>query len=185
MNVVDLSAAAVGAFYVGAGFYTGVVRRAIGLAVAYLAFLVATNMGQQGGQMLLSYSTTTSSPDARAYGYIFFFVLIVAVLEGAAFAVRDLLQVSFVLLNRTTGIAVGLLTAGMVVFGLHYMAVGFAHPEGGAGVTISQAKIRDALDRSHIAQPLATSLKNFYLPILDPVLPREAGQYFGSLASQP
>jgi uncharacterized membrane protein required for colicin V production len=184
VNVVDLGAAAVGVFYVGAGFYTGVVRRAIGLAVAYLGFLVATNMGQQGGQMFLSYSTTTSAPDARAYGYLFFFLLIVGVLEAAAFAVRDLLQVSFVLLNRTTGIAVGLLTAGMVVFGLHYMAAGFAHPEGGAGVTVSQTRIREALDKSRLAQPLATSLKNFYLPVLDPVLPREAGQYFGSLGTQ-
>jgi uncharacterized membrane protein required for colicin V production len=183
VNVVDLGAAAVGAFYVGAGFYTGVVRRAMGLAIAYLAFMVATNMGQQGGQVFLFYQGALSSPDARAYGFLAFFLLIVGVLEGAAIAVRDLLEVSFVLLNRSTGIAVGLLTAGMVVFGLHYMAVGFAHPEGGAGVTMSQIRIRDALDKSHLAQPVASRLKSFYFPILDPVLPREAGQYFGSLAT--
>ena len=185
MNVVDVAAAAVGALYVAFGFYSGVVRRAIGLGIAYIAFLVATNMGQQGGQMWLQYSTTTSAPDARAYGYLFFFLLIVAVLEGAAFVVRDVLRVTFVLLNRTTGILLGLVTAGMVVFGLHYMAVGYANPEGGSAISTTQARIRDALDQSRLAQPLSNRVKPFYFPVLDPVLPRDAGQYFGSLAPAP
>jgi hypothetical protein len=185
VNLVDVGAAAVGALYVGAGFYTGVVRRAIGLAIAYIALLVATNMGQQGGQMWQQYSTTTSPPDARAYGYLFFFLLIVAVLEGAAFVIRDVLQVTFVLLNRTTGILLGLVTAGMVVFGLHYMAVGYANPEGGSGISTTQARIRDALDQSKLAQPVSNRVKPFYFPLLDPVLPRDPAQFFGSLAPAP
>ena len=182
MNLVDVAAGAVIVFYIFAGFFTGVVRRAIGLAVAYVAFLVGTNMGQQGGQILQQYSSATSTPDARAYGFLFFFLLIVLVLEGSAFAVRDLLKVSFVLLNRSTGIAVGLLTAGMVLFGLYYVAGGYANPVGGAAVTNSQEKARDSLNNSRWGSPVAKVVKDFYFPILDPVLPRDPGEYFGSLA---
>lgn len=183
MNLVDVAGVGIVGAYVAAGFFTGVVRRAIGLGVAYLAFLVATNMGQQGGQMLQQNVPTLSSADARAYGFLFFFLLIVLILEGAAFAIRDLLRVSFVLLNRATGIAVGLLTAGMVIFGLSYVASGYANPIGGAAVTVYQEKLRDYQSGSHWANPLAGRVKEFYFPILDPVLPRDPSVYFGSLAT--
>lgn len=177
MNLVDLLGIGVALLYVVLGLTTGTVRRVLGLVIVYVALLVGTNLGQSGGGIYQQWSPTTPQQDARLVGFLFFFGLIVVALEAAAFALRTQLQLAVVALDRFFGVAVGLVTAGVLVVALFYMGAGYGRAAVNEPSQL-QAGTRDALSQSHLVLPLVKLAAAPVLPLLAGVLPRDSQAYF-------
>lgn len=177
MTLVDLLGAGILVAYAVLGWTTGTVRRVIGLTVLYVAFLVATNMGQSGGDIYRQWTPTTPPTDARLYGWLFFFLLMLIALEAAATAVHAQLQLSVVALNKSIGVLVGLVTGLVVVVGLFYMSAGYARATVNEPSKL-QSRVRDALAQSHFVLPLVKAAAPPILPLLSASLPRDSQAYF-------
>ena len=54
--------------YAALGYFTGVLRRIIGLLSLYVACIAATGMGLQAGG-LIQQATGAETPDARIFGF--------------------------------------------------------------------------------------------------------------------
>ena len=64
------------------GYFTGVIRRLIGLIALYVAFVAATNMGLQAGA-LLQQTSAVATPDSRIDGFFGIVFLVMIIIEGA------------------------------------------------------------------------------------------------------
>ena len=177
MTVLDVIAIVFVLVYMFVGWYTGTIRRVLGLIGVYLAMLVATNMGQQGAGIYLQYSPTTPVPDARLFGWLFFFFLLTIVFEGAATAVHAQIQLAVVALNNGIGLVIGIITALVVVTGLFYMTAGYAKAATNTPSGL-QITIRDELANSHLVLPLMKATASPILPLLSAALPRDSQAYF-------
>ncbi|HEX6548557.1 MAG TPA: CvpA family protein [Candidatus Dormibacteraeota bacterium] len=178
MTLLDLVGVVLILVYAIAGWFTGAVRRVLGVIVFYVAVVVATNMGQQGGDILLQYQPTTPPPDARLYAYGFFLLLILVVLEGMAIVLGNRLQVAVVAFNRPIGLAVGAVTGIALTVVVTYMVTGFAQPRGGKPDPL-QLSLRDMVTYSAVAYPLSASpLGRGIVVLMVGALPRDpAGWY--------
>lgn len=177
MNLIDLAAVVIALLYVGLGWYTGTIRRVIGVIAVYVAMWVATNMGQQGGGIYLQYSPTTPVPDARLIGWLFFFILITIVLEGAATAIHQQLQLAVVALDHAMAVVLSLITALVVVVGLFYMIGGYSKAATNTPSAM-QINSRAALANSHWVFPLVKATGATILPLLSGALPRDSQAFF-------
>ena len=184
MTLLDLVALLVILAYAVLGWFSGTVRRVIGLIAVFIALLVATNMGQQGAGILRQYSPTISVPDARLYSWLFFLVLLVLVFEAAATAVHTQIQLAVVALNRGVGLLLGLVTAVVLLVACAYMLVGFANASTNEA-TNTQSNLRDQLQHSAVILPLAKSTGGVILPLLTAALPRDSASYFVATESKP
>ena len=128
MTLLDLVAAIFLVAYLLLGWYTGTVRRMLGLIGVLIALWIATNMGQQAAGILEQSQPGMATPDARLYSWAFFFLLILLVLEGAATAVHEQLQIAVVAVNRGIGLLLGLVTFVVVIVAVVYMLAGFGQP---------------------------------------------------------
>lgn len=177
MTIIDLLAILLAVVYMFLGWYTGTIRRVLGLIGVYLAILIATNMGQQGANIYLQYSPTTPIPDARLFGWLFFFVLLTVVFEGAATAVHAQIQLAVVALNNGVGVLVGLITAFVVVVGLFYMTAGYSKAATNTPSGL-QITLRNQLANSHVVLPLVKAVGAPILPLLSASLPRDPQAFF-------
>jgi uncharacterized membrane protein required for colicin V production len=177
VNLVDLAVLVFVLLYLFFGFATGTIRRVLGLIAIYVAMWVATNMGQQGGNIYLQYSPSTAVPDARLIGWLFFFVLITLALEGAALAVDRQIQFAVVALNRFMGALIALVTAGVIVIGVFYMAAGYSKAATNTPSSV-QINLRDQLANSKLVYPLVRAAGASVLPLLSGALPRDPQAYF-------
>jgi uncharacterized membrane protein required for colicin V production len=177
MNLVDIIAIVFAVLYAFLGWYTGTIRRVLGLIAVYIAMWVATNMGQQGAGIYLQYSPNTPIPDARLYGWLFFFVLLTIVLEGAAMAIHRQIQFAVVALDHFMGLVVALVTAFVVILAVFYMTAGYskAATNTPSGVQIN---LRDQLASSKVVLPLVKATGASVLPLLSAALPRDPQAYF-------
>src|SRR5260370_34917496 len=64
------------------GYFTGLIRRIISLIALYISFVAATNMGLQAGG-IIQQTSSTSTPDARIYGFFGIVFLVIIVPHGA------------------------------------------------------------------------------------------------------
>src|SRR5258708_21895192 len=64
------------------GYFTGLIRRLISLIALYISFVAATNMGLQAGG-IIQQTSSTSTPDARIYGFFCIVFVVMIVLDGA------------------------------------------------------------------------------------------------------
>jgi uncharacterized membrane protein required for colicin V production len=177
LTLLDLAAVLIVVGYVALGWFTGTIRRVIGLVAVYLALLVATYMGQQGADVVMQSQTSMPVPDARLVAWTFFLVLMLLVFEGAATAVHTQLQLAVVALNRGVGVVLGLVTSVVLITALIYMLAGFAKPSARQPDQL-QITIRDAVVNSGIAYPLARATAAYVLPFLNAALPRDSQAYF-------
>lgn len=184
MTLLDLVALLVILVYAVLGWVSGTIRRVIGLAGAYIALLVASNMGQQGADILRQYSPTIGVPDARLYSWFFFLVLLLLAFEGAATAVHRQVQLAVVALNRAVGLLLGLVTAVVVLVACAYMLLGFANASTNQA-TGTQVNMRDQLQHSGVLLPLATSTGPVILPLLTATLPRDSASFFVATETKP
>ncbi len=178
MTLFDLFAVAVIVIYVLLGYFTGMIRRVIGLVTVYLACVVATYMGIQGGSIVQQQDATITIPDSRIYAWVGFFLLIIVVVEGLAVFIHNELQLSIIMLNKATGVLVGAVTAVVVVLVTSYILAGYGQPLGSGAPDDLQIKVRDAVANSKIGLPIA-KLAAPALTVFDAALPRDPKTYFG------
>ena len=160
------------------GFFTGVLRRLIGLVALYIAFVAATNMGLQAGG-ILQQSSSYSTPDARIYGFFGIVAAVLIVIDGAAQLAHSQIQIQAIVFNRVSGVIVGLLTALMLSVLVTYELQAAGNPIGGAQLDAVQQGIRDAINGSHVAVPLTRGIGKPIVSIFQPVLPADPQIYFG------
>ena len=179
MNVLDLVPIVLVIVYAALGFFSGIVRRLIGIIGVYIAFLAATNMGLQAGA-LLQQSSTVETPDARIYGFFGILIAVIIVVEGAAQLAHSAIQIEAIVLNRVLGVLVGLVTAILLSVVLTYETQAAANPFGGGSLDQFQLKIRETVKGSQIAVPLVRDIGKPILSIFQPVLPGDPQIYFSS-----
>jgi len=160
------------------------IRRIIGLVTVFLACVVATYMGVQGGSIIQQQDATVSIPDSRIYAWVFFFVLLIVVIEGLAVFVHNELQLSIIMLNNATGVLVGAITGVVIVLVTTYILAGYGQPLGSGAPDDLQIRVRDEVANSKIALPIA-KLASPVLIVFDAALPRDPKTYFGVPAPKP
>lgn len=179
MNLLDVVVIVLFVLYLALGFFSGVVRRLIGIIGVYIAFLAATNMGLQAGGILQQQSSL-ETPDARIYGFFGILIAVIVVVEGAAQLAHSAIQVEAIVLNRVLGVIVGALTALLVSVVVTYELSAAGNPFGGGALDLLQQRIRDTVKGSQIAAPLVKSIGKPVVSIFQPVLPGDPQIYFSS-----
>lgn len=179
MTWIDLLPIALLVAYGVGGFFTGVVRRLIGLIALYVACWAATNMGQQAGGILQQSGTAEATPDARIYGFFGIIVAVVLIVEIGTQLVHQQIQLPAIVLNRTLGAVVGLVTAILLSFIVIYEFGQAANPFGGPQLTSLEQHIRDAIHGSLYAVKLENTVGGPIVGLFSPVLPGDGQIYFG------
>jgi len=164
--------------YTVGGFFTGVIRRLIGLVAMYLGLLAATNMGLQAG-LILEQSSNFAKADGRIYGFFGILVAILVIVEAATQLAHSQIQIPALLFNNAFGAILGLITgvALSVIFVYELGAAG--NPFGGSQLDPLQQHIRDAYNGSHIAVPIVHQIQKPIISLFAPALPLDPQIYFG------
>src|SRR5712691_8180489 len=116
--------------YAALGYFTGVMRRLIGLVALYLACIAATNMGLQAG-FILQQSSTYGTADARIYGFFGILFAVIIVIDGAAQLANSQIQLQAVMFNRLSGVIVGVVTGLLLSILVTYELQAAGNPFGG------------------------------------------------------
>ena len=166
------------------GFFSGVVRRLIGLIALYLAFLAATNMGLQAGG-ILQQSSNFETPDARIFGFFFIVIAVIVIVEGATQLAHAQIQLPAMVLNQTLGVVVGVITGLLLTIIVVYEFGAAANPFGGAQLDGMQQSIRDAYNGSHVIVPVVKKIDAPVIDLWQPALPPDPQIYFSSSPVNP
>jgi len=164
--------------YAVAGYFTGVLRRGIGLIALYVAFLAATGMGLQAGN-LLQQGFSIETPDARIFGFFGIVLVVLVAIEGAAQLANAQIQISAIVWNRLSAVILGVLTAGLLSVLLVYEFEAAGSPSGEGLIASTQAQIRDTVTNSRLAVPIMHAVYKPIVAIFQPVLPGDPHEYFG------
>jgi len=175
---MDVLAILVIAGYGVGGFFTGVVRRLIGFVAMYAAFWAATLMGLQAGG-ILQQTSNFDTPDARIYGFFGLLVAVLIIVEGATQLAHSQIQIPALALNRSLGVAVGLITGFILAVVCVYELGAAANPFGGSQLDPTQLRIRDAYNGSHLIVPIVKKIQKPIIAIFQPALPSDPQIYFG------
>jgi hypothetical protein len=175
---MDVLAILVIAGYGVGGFFTGVVRRLIGFVAMYAAFWAATLMGLQAGG-ILQQTSNFDTPDARIYGFFGLLVAVLIIVEGATQLAHSQIQIPALALNRSLGVAVGLITGFILAVVCVYELGAAANPFGGSQLDPTQLRIRDAYNGSHLIVPIVKKIQKPIISIFQPALPSDPQIYFG------
>lgn len=179
MSALDLLPIVLVIVYAALGFFSGIVRRLIGIVGVYISFLAANNMGLQAGA-LMQQSSSVETPDARIYGFFGILIAVIIVVEGAAQLAHSAIQIEAIVLNRVLGVLVGLVTAVLLSVVITYEMQAAANPFGGGSLDVLQLRIRDTVKGSQIAVPLVRGVGKPIIAIFQPVLPSDPQIYFSS-----
>jgi hypothetical protein len=178
MTWIDVLAILVIVGYGVGGFFSGVVRRLIGFVAMYAAFWAGTLMGLQAGG-ILQQTSNFDIPDARIYGFFGVVVAILIIVEGATQLAHSQIQIPALALNRSLGVAAGLITAVVLTVVCVYELGAAANPIGGSQLTPAEQRIRDAYNGSHVIVPVAKQIQKPFVSIFSPALPADPQIYFG------
>ena len=160
------------------GYYSGLIRRVIGLLTIYGAFLAATNLNTGVAQLILNFQPFTASADSRLFAYFGVMAVVIVAVEGLAAGYHDRLQIAVVLLNRFTGLLIGLVTGVLLAgFGV-YVLNGYANATGGT-LSDNQVKTRSAYTTSAFV-PVVLSLVRPVRPLFSVALPVEPQTFFNT-----
>lgn len=164
--------------YGAGGFFSGLIRRFIGLTALFIAVWAATNMGLQGG-LILQQTSNFDVADSRIYGFFGIIVAILALVEVATQIAHKQIQIQAVVLNRTLGVALGLLTAILLSVVVVYELGAAGNPIGGSELDGLQISIRDAVQHSLYMTNLVNAIGKPIIALFQPILPGDPQVYFG------
>jgi hypothetical protein len=164
--------------YTVGGFFTGVIRRLIGLVALYLGLLAATNMGLQAG-LILQQSSNFDVPDGRIYGFFGILTAILVIVEAATQLAHSQIQIPAMLFNNALGAIGGLITAVLLSVVLVYELGAAGNPFGGSQLDPLQQRIRDAYNGSHVAVPIVHQFQRPIINLFAGALPPDPQIYFG------
>lgn len=177
MNWLDLMPVIVAVAYAVLGFFTGVVRRVIGLVALFVGFLAATGMGLQGAT-LLQQTSALNTPDARIYSFFGILLVVLIAIDGAAQLAHSQIQIEAIVWNRVSGVVVGILTGLVLSVVVVYEAEAAGNPSGSGDLVAVQANLHDTVANSRLAVPLTNAVSKPIIAIFQPVLPGDPHQYF-------
>ena len=178
MTWIDVLAIGVIVLYGAGGLFSGVLRRLIGFVALYVACLAATSMGLQAGG-ILQQSSNYNTADGRIWGFFGIIVAVLVIVEGATQLAHHQIQIPALVLNRTLGVIVGLITAAVLVVIVVYELGAAANPLGGSQLDGMQLKIRDAYNGSQVIVPIVRGIDKPIIALFQPVLPGDPQIYFG------
>lgn len=161
------------------GLFTGLIRRFIGLAALFIAVWAATNMGLQAGAILQQTSSVSEVSDGRIYGFFGMIAAILLLVEVATQIAHRQIQIQAVVLNRTLGVALGLLTAYLLSVVLVYELGAAGNPIGGSQLDTLQQNVRDGVQHSLFMAKLVDAIDKPVIALFQPLLPGDPQIYFG------
>lgn len=160
------------------GFFSGFIRRLIGLVALFVAFWAATNMGLQAGG-ILQQSSNFETPDSRIYGFFGIIVGMLIIVEAATQIAHRQIQIPAIILNRTLGVIFGVVTAFLFSVVVIYELGAAATPIGGGQLDGLEQSIRNSLHDSLFMVKLVNAIDKPIISIFQPVLPGDPQVYFG------
>ena len=177
MNGLDALPIVLVIVYAALGFFTGVLRRFIGLIAIYLAFVGATNMGLQAGG-ILQQSSSLETADARIYGFFGIVIAVIVIVEGAAQLASSQIQVGALVFNRALGVVIGLITAVVLSVLVTQELEAAGNPFGGGALDALQLQIQGQVQGSHVAVPLRNAIGKPIVTVFQLALPGDPQIYF-------
>ena len=178
MTWVDAIPVVLVVVYAVLGYFTGVMRRLIGLVSLYVACVAATNMGLQAGG-ILQQSSSYGTADARIYGFFGILFAVIIVIDGAAQLANSQIQIQAIVFNRLSGVIIGVVTGLLLSILVTYELQAAGNPFGGTQLDSLQQSVRDGVNGSHLAVPLVRALGKPVISVFQPVLPSDPQIYFG------
>src|SRR5260370_32124546 len=160
------------------GYFTGVMRRLIGLVSLYLACCAANAMGLQAGS-ILQQSSNSGTADARIYGFCGILFAVIIIIDGAAQLANSQIQLQAIVFNRLSGVIIGVVTALLLSVVVTYELQAAGNPFGGTVLDSLQQGVRDGVNGSHVAVPLGGALGKPVILLFHAVLPPHPRIYFG------
>jgi uncharacterized membrane protein required for colicin V production len=160
------------------GFFSGLIRRFIGLVALFVAVWAATNMGLQAGG-ILQQTSNFETPDARIYGFFGIIVFVLVIVEVATQLAHSQIQIPAVVLNRTLGTIIGALTAILLSVVVVYELEQASNPIGDAQLDQFQQGIRDSVHHSLFMVGLVNAIDRPIIALFQPLLPGDPQVYFG------
>lgn len=170
--------------YTVLGYLSGLVRRVIGIVGLFAGFGVATAMTPLASNVFMQANPTWTIPDARMVVYMVILVFLIVVVEGFAAAYHSKLQISYVLLDKSSGALVAALSALLAVTVALYLLFAASVPNGaapdGAQVHVSTA----IKTQSALAPALFRSVGAIAVIAFRPVTPVDPSAYFNGQESK-
>ena len=178
MTLVDIVPILLVLAYAGGGFFSGLIRRFIGLIALFVAVWAATNMGIQAGG-ILQQTSSFEIADGRVYGFFGIIAAVLLIVELATQLAHSQIQIPAVVLNRTLGTAVGVFTAILLSYVVVYELGAAANPIGGAQLDPLQQWIRNQIQHSLFMVNLVNAIDRPVLALFQPLLPPDPQIFFG------
>lgn len=182
--MIDLAILALLVVYAALGYWTGVIRRVVGLVAVYVGFLGATNSAPTAANVILQSAPNWAVPDALTLGYFLVLVIIVVVVEVMATFVHNRLQVAAILFDRSTGALVGFLTALVGVTVALYLLLGGTQPPSGSPDG-AQIQTQDTIRKAVLAPALLRTIGRPAVLFFYPVIPADPNTYFNGQGARP
>jgi len=162
------------------GFFTRLIRRVIGLVALFVATWAATNMGLQAGGILNQTSSFPEISDARIYGFFGIMFAVLIIVEVATQLAHSSLQLPAILLDRSLGAALGVITAIFLSVVIVYELGAAANPIGGVVLDPLQQNLRDSIHHSVYMVSLVNSAGRPIIALFAPLLPADSQTYFSA-----
>jgi len=163
--------------YAVLGYFTGVLRRIIGLIAIYIACIAATGMGLQAGN-LIQQASTFETPDARIYGFFGLMLVVIVAIDGAAQLAHRQIQIEAIVWNRLSGVIIGIICALLLTVVVTYELEAAGSPSGSGQLAGTQAQIHNAVRDSKIVVPIVKAVGGPIIAVFQPALPFDPHQYF-------
>jgi uncharacterized membrane protein required for colicin V production len=169
--------------YAALGYWTGAIRRVVGLAALYLGFLAATASAPTAANVVLQVYPGWTVSDALMLGYFLVIAIILVLVEVLGGLYHAHIQLAAVLADRASGAVLGALTA-VVGLSLGFMLlVGASQPVQGSPDG-AQIQIHDAITKSAFGPTLVGPIGRIARPVFAPVIPADSASYFNGQAAR-
>lgn len=178
MTWIDIFPIVLIAVYGVGGYFSGLIRRFIGLVALFVAVWAATNMGVQAGG-ILQQTSNMEVPDGRIYGFFGIIFALLLIVEVATQLAHSQIKIPAVTLNRTLGAALGVVTAVLLSVVVVYELGAAANPIGGTQLDPLQAGIRDSVHHSLFMVSIINATDKPVIALFAPFLPPDPSIYFG------
>lgn len=177
LSWIDVAVVVLVVGYAALGMRQGVIRRLAGLVAVYVGFAAATFVSPLAGSVIQQGFPGLAYTDARVYTYLAIFVVVTAGCEGLALAYRHQIEISFVALDRASGVVAGLGTALLAVAAVILLLDGAANPAVG-NRDVMQIHLRQAVTSARLGGADEKLLGGPAFALFYPVYPHDPQSYF-------
>jgi uncharacterized membrane protein required for colicin V production len=181
--MTDLAIIVLTLLYFGLGYWTGVVRRVIGVIGLFLAFFAATASGPTAANVVLQVYPTMTVSDAFMLGYFVVVVIVLAIVEVLASFYHGQLQLAAILVDKGSGAVIGAITALVGASVVLWLLLGASQPLQGSPDG-AQIQVHDAITKAIIAPVLVGPVAKLTKVVFSPVIPNDPTTYFNGQQAQ-